>query len=120
MGTITGSPVARDNDAEPLVCETASHPNGDSSTLPDVLHALSDPVRLRIVAALSDGSELTCGAIDLPVVKSTCTHHFRVLREAGLIRQRIEGTTKLNSLRREELESRFPGCSTRYCAPARP
>ena len=83
MGTITGSPVAGKNAIEPLECETPPHPDGDSIVLADVLHALSDPVRLRIVAALSNGSELTCGAIDLPVVKSTCTHHFRVLREAG-------------------------------------
>ena len=43
------------------------------------------------------------------MTKSTCTHHFKVLREAGVIRQRLEGTTRLNSLRREELEQRFPG-----------
>ena len=65
-------------------------------------------MRLRIVAALADGGEQPCGAIELPVVKSTCTHHFRVLREAGLIRQRTEGTTKLNSLRRDELDASLP------------
>jgi DNA-binding transcriptional ArsR family regulator len=74
-----------------------------------VLHALSDPMRLRIVAALAGGQERSCKSIDLPVVKSTCTHHFRVLREAGVIRQRVEGTTRLNSLRREDLDERFPG-----------
>jgi DNA-binding transcriptional ArsR family regulator len=74
-----------------------------------VLHALSDPVRLRIVAALADGGELSCGAFDVPVTKSTCTHHFRVLREAGVISQRRVGTARLNELRRAELDSRFPG-----------
>jgi len=74
-----------------------------------VLQALSDPVRLRIIVALATGGELSCKAIDLPVVKSTCTHHFRVLREAGVIRQRQEGTSRLNSLRRADLETRFPG-----------
>ena len=74
-----------------------------------MLHALSDPMRLRIVAGLAVGSERTCGSFDLPVVKSTCTHHFKVLREEGVIRQRLAGTTKLNSLRREDLEARFPG-----------
>ncbi|MEA2198851.1 MAG: hypothetical protein QOJ25_2902 [Solirubrobacteraceae bacterium] len=74
-----------------------------------VLHALSDPVRLQIVAKLSDGSEHTCGSIELPVTKSTCTHHFRVLREAGVIHQRQEGTSRFNSLRRPDLEARFPG-----------
>ncbi len=43
------------------------------------------------------------------MVKSTCTHHFKVLREAGVIRQRLEGTTKLSSLRRADLDARFPG-----------
>lgn len=66
-------------------------------------------MRLRIVVALSGGAELSCKSIDLPVVKSTCTHHFRVLREAGVIRQRHEGTSRLNSLRRADLDQRFPG-----------
>ena len=74
-----------------------------------VLHALSDPVRLRIVAGLADGGELSCGRFELPVTKSTCTHHFRVLREAGVIRQRVQGTTRLNRLRRADLDKRFPG-----------
>jgi DNA-binding transcriptional ArsR family regulator len=43
------------------------------------------------------------------VSKSTCTHHFRVLREAGVISQRAEGTSRLNTLRREDLDARFPG-----------
>jgi DNA-binding transcriptional ArsR family regulator len=77
--------------------------------LEDVLHALSDPVRLRIVAALAEAGELTCGAVDVPVTKSTCTHHFRVLREAGVIRQRQVGTARLNSLNRAELDAQFPG-----------
>jgi DNA-binding transcriptional ArsR family regulator len=75
-----------------------------------VLHALSDPVRLRIVAALAgQDDERTCGSFDVPVTKSTCTHHFKVLREAGVIHQRHEGTARLNALRRDDLEARFPG-----------
>jgi len=85
------------------------HPERDELELPAVLHALSDPVRLRILADLASGEERSCKSFDLPVVKSTCTHHFRVLREAGVIRQRLEGTTRLNSLRREDLDARFPG-----------
>jgi DNA-binding transcriptional ArsR family regulator len=91
------------------VAESLPHPDRDQIELAAVLHALSDPIRLRIVAALADGEERTCKSFDLPVVKSTCTHHFRVLREAGVIRQRLEGTTRLNLLRRDELEARFPG-----------
>lgn len=86
-----------------------SHPTVDEIELPAVLHALSDPVRLRIVAALASSEERACKSFELPVVKSTCTHHFRVLRQAGVIRQRLEGTTRLSSLRREDLEQRFPG-----------
>lgn len=85
------------------------HPGRDDLDLASVLHALSDPVRLGIVAELADGRERTCGSFDVSVTKSTCTHHFRVLREAGLIRQRQHGTMRLNSLRRDDLDARFPG-----------
>ncbi len=98
--------VAGDHTA---VYESLAHPTREEIELAGVLHALSDPMRLRIVAGLAVVSERTCGSFDLPVVKSTCTHHFKVLREAGLIRQRLEGTTRLNSLRRDDLEHRFPG-----------
>jgi len=74
-----------------------------------ILHALSDPVRLRIVSQLADGGERTCGSLDLPVAKSTCSHHFRVLREAGVVAQRIDGKCRFNRLRADELEQRFPG-----------
>lgn len=89
--------------------ESVGHPATGEIELAGVLQALSDPVRLRIVVALRAGDELSCKSIDLPVVKSTCTHHFRVLREAGVIRQRHEGTSRLNSLRRADLDRRFPG-----------
>lgn len=85
-------------------------PHRDELDLGAVLHALSDPVRLRIVAALAEvGDGRACGSFDLPVTKSTCTHHFRVLREAGVISQRHVGTTRLNTLRSGDLEARFPG-----------
>jgi DNA-binding transcriptional ArsR family regulator len=90
--------------------EQIAHPTCDELELGAVLHALSDPVRLRIVAELAKGDgEYTCGSFALPVTKSTCTHHFKVLREAGVIRQRQQGTTRLNQLRRPDLETRFPG-----------
>jgi DNA-binding transcriptional ArsR family regulator len=85
------------------------HPAVEDLDLAAVLHALSDPVRLEIVAGLAGGDERTCGSFDVAVTKSTCTHHFRVLREAGLIHQRQQGTMRLNSLRRDDLEARFPG-----------
>lgn len=88
------------------------HPHRDEIDLATVLHALSDPIRLQIVAGLAAEPERRCGSFDLPVAKSTCTHHFRVLREAGVIRQRQEGTSRLNTLRRDDLEARFPGLLT--------
>ena len=97
-------PPSKSGDQDPLC-----HPAREEIELAAVLHALSDPMRLRIVAGLADEDKRTCGSFDLPVTKSTCTHHFRVLREAGVIRQRLEGTTRLNSLRREDLDTRFPG-----------
>jgi DNA-binding transcriptional ArsR family regulator len=90
--------------------EQIAHPACEELELGAVLHALSDPVRLRIVAELARGDgEYTCGSFALPVTKSTCTHHFKVLREAGVIQQRHQGTTRLNRLRRPDLETRFPG-----------
>jgi DNA-binding transcriptional ArsR family regulator len=86
------------------------HPDKEDLELASVLHALSDPHRLQIVRALaSDPEPRACGGFGLEVSKSTCTHHFRVLREAGVIWQRELGTSRLNSLRREDLDERFPG-----------
>jgi DNA-binding transcriptional ArsR family regulator len=89
--------------------EARPHPRSEEIQLAAVLQALSDPIRLTIVMALAGHQELSCKEINLPVVKSTCTHHFRVLREAGVIRQRQQGTSRLNSLRREDVDDRFPG-----------
>jgi DNA-binding transcriptional ArsR family regulator len=86
------------------------HPATQDLELAAVLHALSDPHRLQIVHALADEpAPRRCGSFDLDITKSTLTHHFRVLREAGVIEQRVEGTARLNSLRREDLDQRFPG-----------
>jgi DNA-binding transcriptional ArsR family regulator len=93
------------------VAHEIAHPQRAEIELGAVLHALSDPVRLRIVAelALDEESLHTCASFDVPVSKSTCTHHFKVLREAGVIHQRQEGTARINTLRRDDLEARFPG-----------
>ena len=86
------------------------HPATEDLELPAVLHALSDPHRLEIVRKLAaDPDPRPCGTFGLDVSKSTLTHHFRVLREAGVIEQSRQGTTKLTSLRREDLDRRFPG-----------
>jgi DNA-binding transcriptional ArsR family regulator len=89
---------------------TLHHPAPDEIQLASVLHALSDPQRLHIVRELAaDSGPRPCGSIELGVTKSTMTHHFRVLREAGVIRQERVGTTKLTSLRRADIQARFPG-----------
>jgi DNA-binding transcriptional ArsR family regulator len=89
---------------------TLHHPARRDLEMASVLHALSDPHRLQIVRRLaSEGEPCRCGNFDLDVTKSTLTHHFRVLREAGVIEQRRDGTARLNSLRREDLDERFPG-----------
>jgi DNA-binding transcriptional ArsR family regulator len=96
----------------PKIAEEIPHPTREELGLGAVLHALSEPVRLQMVAwlaACDAGDAPSCGAFDVPVTKSTCTHHFKVLREAGVIRQRAEGTARRNTLRREDLDARFPG-----------
>jgi DNA-binding transcriptional ArsR family regulator len=76
-----------------------------------VLQALSDPVRLEIVRQLAgcNGGELGCSAVVVPVSKSTASHHFKALLNAGVIAERGEGTRKFFQLRRVELDEQFPG-----------
>lgn len=85
------------------------HPDRDDISLAGVLYALGDPIRLEIVRRLALESELPCAGLDLPVAKSTLSHHFKVLRDAGVLYCRKEGTQHMNSLRREDLDTRFPG-----------
>ena len=90
--------------------DSPDQPDRDEIELEAVLHALSDPQRLRIVRELaSDPEPRACRSFGLEVTKSTCTHHFRVLREAGLITQEVRGTSRMNSLRRDDIDARFPG-----------
>jgi DNA-binding transcriptional ArsR family regulator len=85
-------------------------PTREELKIEAVLHALSDPQRLTIVRSLAeDPTPRPCGSFDLDVTKSTKTHHFRVLRDAGLIAQRVEGTSRMTTLRRDDLDARFPG-----------
>jgi DNA-binding transcriptional ArsR family regulator len=96
------------------------NPTPDCPDFPDlaaldgmtVLQALSDPVRLEIVRQLAgcpDSGELRCGEIELRVTKSTASHHFKTLHEAGILSERAQGTRKYIRLRRVELDERFPG-----------
>lgn len=84
-------------------------PLAEQMTLAAVMAALSDPVRVQIVLSLAGGHERTCGAFDLGISKATRSHHFKVLREAGLTHTRSEGTHRHVSLRRDDVDARFPG-----------
>jgi DNA-binding transcriptional ArsR family regulator len=77
--------------------------------LSSIFYALSDPIRLEIIQALLEQDEISCGACKSPLSKSTMSHHFKVLRESGLIEKRSEGKVHYLSLRRIEIESRLPG-----------
>ncbi|MGA4837789.1 ArsR/SmtB family transcription factor [Streptomyces sp. G45] len=88
------------------------HPAVEEMALGPVLAALADPLRRRVVrelAAEPDGTARTCSSFRLPVSKATVTHHFRALREAGLIRQVSRGNSRMATLRRADVERRFPG-----------
>jgi DNA-binding transcriptional ArsR family regulator len=84
------------------------HPAPGEVGLGAVLAALSDPVRLAIVARLARTGECAWGEFELGVCKSTLSHHMKVLREAGLIRHRREGT-HCRVAPRPEIERDFPG-----------
>jgi DNA-binding transcriptional ArsR family regulator len=90
------------------------HPDIDDVGITDFLHALADPVRLAIVCELMEAEGgMSCVEVmsRLLVVppKSTCSQHFQILREAGLIRCERKGVELSSRLRLRELEARFPG-----------
>lgn len=88
---------------------TFKHPVPPDFILERLLYALSDPVRFEIVRYLAGVTEASCGELDGGRPKSSMSHHFRVLRDAGLVHTRNVGTTHMNSLRSQELNLRFPG-----------
>jgi DNA-binding transcriptional ArsR family regulator len=77
--------------------------------LSTVFYALSDPARLKIIKILLDKKEAPCGDCKMPVSKSTLSHHYKVLRQAGLVKTRGEGTRQFNSLRLDEMNQYLPG-----------
>lgn len=87
------------------------HPSIESIPYSKVLHALCEPNRIRIVRCLNESGENNCTAytIELMLNKSTVSHHIKILREAGLIEGRIEGKEHIYSLRKKEIDKKFPG-----------
>jgi DNA-binding transcriptional ArsR family regulator len=104
---------AEDVIAEPATRRTRNLVHTDPAEVPlqGALDALSDPVRRSILRELSSEPDFTraCGTFTLPVSKATASHHFAVLRAAGLLEQMDKGPRRLNRLRREEFDARFPG-----------
>lgn len=97
--------------AAPTTPERVHHPPAASLDLATVLRTAGEPVRLAILRLLADGAPRSCtqlgDAVGLPA--STCSYHLRLLREAGLTRVEIAGTTRTSTLRRADLNERFPG-----------
>jgi len=87
------------------------HPSLRTVTFETAMQALSDPGRVAIVRDLlkAQGQEFACNEFPGTLSKATRSHHFQILREAGFIRTRVEGTKCMTSLRLEEVEKRFPG-----------
>ena len=91
--------------------EKIPHPPTSALELATIMRVVGDPVRLEVVRLLSDGRQRVCGEISdaLGLPASTSSHHLRLLRDAGVIRSRAQGTLRLVSLRRGDLDERFPG-----------
>lgn len=87
------------------------HPATESLDLATIMRTLGDPVRLEIVRLLADDRPRVCGELStaLGIPASTGSYHLRLLREAGVTRTEAQGTLRLISLRRDDLEARFPG-----------
>lgn len=85
------------------------HPDRHEIELASVLYALSDPIRLHIVSQIRSEGESPCNAFQVPVAKSTLSHHLRTLRESGVVFTRSHGTQRLITVREDDLNERFPG-----------
>lgn len=106
------SVMRRKTEKGSIVPRQSQLPEPDEIELGAVLSALADPHRRRVVRALVhdvDASERSCTSFGLDLSKSTRSHHFKVLREAGLVRQVDRGNRSGVTLRRQDLDARFPG-----------
>lgn len=100
--------------------ELTAEPDAAELALVTVLAALADLVRMTYVQALFRLATATrCGEVlkdtSITIGKSTLSHHLRVLREAGLTHTEIDGSYRFVSLRRDDLEARFPGLLAVVC-----
>lgn len=90
---------------------TLPHPHADHISLPNVLAVLGDTTRLAILGYLArnEGTAMTCGQFTNLASKTNITYHLGKMREAGIINVEPSGTTRLVTLRRADLDHRFPG-----------
>ncbi|MDV9169348.1 helix-turn-helix transcriptional regulator [Streptomyces sp. W16] len=113
MPPTTGTaPVIKALPEPPDLPAPLPEPAVDELRLETVLGALSDPLRLTIIRKLlleSEQFDHTCGWFGFDRPKSSLTHHFKALREAGLTRQRQYGLERRSHVRVEDLDARFPG-----------
>lgn len=86
-----------------------THPPREFMNLPQIFQALSDPIRLAIVQRLASAERLTCGQLNDNRPKSSMSHHYKILRDAGLLRTEVAGKEHYNSLRADDLEAVCPG-----------
>jgi DNA-binding transcriptional ArsR family regulator len=102
--------------------ETIHHPPVEALDLALILRTVGDPLRLQMVRTLAGQGDLLCGALgdELGLPKSTSSYHLRLLREAGLTRTRQAGTQRFVSLRRADLDARFPGLVDVLTGPSEP
>jgi DNA-binding transcriptional ArsR family regulator len=93
------------------VREKIPHPAVSALDLATIMRTVGDPLRLDIVRLLADDRPRPCSEVskEMGLAVSTCSYHLRLLREAGVTRTRAEGTQRFISLRRDDLEDRFPG-----------
>ena len=96
---------------KPARAERIRHPEVESFDLATIMRALGDPIRLEMVRIVDAEGEILCSDIyeSLGLPNSTGSYHLRQLREAGITRARAVGTARMTSVRRADLESRFPG-----------
>ncbi|MDQ8195486.1 metalloregulator ArsR/SmtB family transcription factor [Coraliomargarita sp. SDUM461004] len=92
-----------------MAAKAYQHPDLKNVSFSQVMQALSDPCRISIMQALIREQELACNELPSDVAKATLSHHVGVLRDAGLITTRVEGTKCLNSVRHEAFNDYFPG-----------
>lgn len=110
--TVAAAPAIKELPEPPGLPEPLPEPAVDDLRLETVLGALSEPLRLRIVRKLlleRERFDHPCGWFGLDRPKSSLTHHFKALREAGIIRQRQYGLERRSHVRVADLDARFPG-----------